>query len=40
MRNLGLDICSVAEAYVVMACSIWVTGWKLSQENLQNDVAT
>lgn len=40
MRNSGVDICSVAGAYVVMACSAWVTGQKLSQENLQTDVAT
>lgn len=39
MRNTGLGICSVVEAYVVMACSVWVTGQKLSQENLQTDVA-
>lgn len=39
MRNSGLDIRCVVEAYVVMACSVWVTGQKPSQENLQTDVA-
>lgn len=39
-RNSGLDVCSVVETYVVMTCSVWVTGQKLCQENLQTDVAT
>lgn len=39
-RNSGLDVCSELETFVVMACSVWVTGQKLCQENLQTDVAT
>lgn len=39
-RNSGLDVCSVLESYVVMACLVWVTGQKLCKENLKSDVAT